>query len=254
MKRLVNRKKIHVILFPLFLVAVTFVVWVARPYLNAEYQPGTPYDRWQAFDRAATILGYVLAITAIYAGLDGWWNKDSLLRRFLPKQKYSIKRDAEAQAIEKNTDVLIMLHHTDGSALSIVNVVNPKVVLLITTNAEGANKFSESIEGKRKNIQSDVKFNAVTFMTPVVVSNKGSSTETCERTISAIDAVLERGYERKRIVVDITGTTKPMSIGAFEAADSKGINTIYLESQYASNNARIEGSEKALYIRRYNND
>ncbi len=254
MKKPMSRAARGWLLWALVFTATTGLVYVARSCLNEDYNLGTTLDWWKAFDRATTIFGYLLAITAMYAAVDGWLNEDSWLRRLAPKKKFLVVRNAEAKRIEKGTDVLIMLHHTDGPALSIINLVNPKVVILVTTNAENAVKFSDSIVEKRKQIVSDIIFNAVDFMDPVVVSNKGSSIETCERTIRAINTVVEKGYARECIVVDITGATKPMSIGAFEAADSKGIGSIYLESDYDSNGLLIKNSGNPVWIRRYDSN
>ena len=251
MKSHTQRKLIAFAWWLALLIAITGIVCIGTPRLNTDFHKGTPNDWWQAFDRATTALGYLLAVTAIYAGLDGLINKDSWLRRLVPTRKYLIKRDKESTDIEKSTEALILLHHRNDSAMSIVNLVNPRIVLLITTSSDNAINFASSFNDERRKFKSDIELNDVEFMEPIVVSNKGSSTEARESTTGAIEAVMDRGCERDRIVVDITGTTKPMSIGAFEAADAKGVSTIYMESDYDYENRRIEGSERALYVRKY---
>jgi|GEM_PF-674272 len=72
-------------------------------------------------------------------------------------------------------------------------------------------------------------------------------TEIRDDTEHLIRWLIEKGLSPHEIVVDLTGGTATMSIGAYIASAAQGVASQYVYSRY-HNNALIEGSQKVILI------
>lgn len=60
-----------------------------------------------------------------------------------------------------------------------------------------------------------------------------------------------KGLQPEDIVVDLTGGTTPMSVGAFSITDVMGIDTQYIRSRYDENNRPILDSQDCILVSRH---
>jgi hypothetical protein len=67
-------------------------------------------------------------------------------------------------------------------------------------------------------------------------------------TVKMIEWMIEKGLQRREIVVDITGGMVPMSLAAYIAASEMSVDVQYIASEFDNNNKPIEGKQRALLI------
>ncbi len=66
----------------------------------------------------------------------------------------------------------------------------------------------------------------------------------------AVDWLQSVGVDVANMVLDITGGTSVMSVGAYTVAVSRGIDTMYVYSQYDSKRLPIAGTQRGVYVSR----
>lgn len=71
------------------------------------------------------------------------------------------------------------------------------------------------------------------------------------QTASLLDWLAQQGVDRESTVVDITGGTAIMSVGAFSVADDRQVDCQYVRSDYDLDNKVIPGSQRGVFVTRY---
>lgn len=225
--------------FTLFLVFILFTVALisalGRPLALEHIINGV--DAWKAFDRAATVLGFFGSLLVFYGLLvstvlnifkPGWWH------RFLPRRNRFF--DAENEKIVAHTDALVLLAGTNvGLTKELVTKLKPKIVAIIGTG-------QTDLLAAKATLDAGIEVEEM-----LVVSSPNSATET-KRRAEAVIARLKSRFGSARVVCDITGTTKPMTIGLFMAAEEAGVPSVYCSSERDAKGKVIEGTEIMRYV------
>lgn len=71
-----------------------------------------------------------------------------------------------------------------------------------------------------------------------------------EKAVALVNWLRRRGLSQADLVVDITGGTAIMSVGAFSVAEEQRIDTQYVRSEYQDNRP-IPGTQRALFVSRF---
>lgn len=187
-------------------------------------------DTWiTALDRAGIILGYVFGCFATAGLVVGLWRGPALSRmldRWLRRHQF-VHAGRAVESFEKRVDaVVIPLGRQALQAEWIVRNLKPQCVSLLFTP-----QGRQPAEQLAKKLESEVEFKPSRreIDGPAMVIEKFlDPQETRKLARHYIERLLERGFERRRIFVDTTGGTTPMSLGAFQAAEEMRVSSIYV--------------------------
>lgn len=222
------------LVFVLLTGGLLLLTWLASPWLLGNVT-SQPVDYWLLLDRMSTLLGLLttlLAITGLVVGLfrGGW------LWRWLRRTNTFI--DAESEEITANASAVIMNYNPKNVELvrTAVTMLKPEVLVLLGTDRD------ELHEASRLLAHADLD---VIAMPPL--ENLHSSSETRQRARHGIQQLRER-FQPKAIVCDVTGGTKPMTLGLFMAAEEEGVATVYLATERDPAGKPIKSTARLSYV------
>ena len=210
----------------LALFAVAFVIFWAVG--NIALDPS-----WvAALDNAGIVLGYLLACGAVSAAAYSYFHP-SLLRSFLRRifrrtffegtgQPFEVPSDKFVAAVipvsprAKAEQPRYILNHLRPQrvALLYTEASRPVAAALASDPAYGGIKFDPDATGIRKS-----EWMIHDHLRPIDAKTIASH---------FVDVFVADGIAPENIFVDITAGTVPISVGAFQAAEEKGVSTIYV--------------------------
>lgn len=221
------------LVFVLLTLGLLLLTWLAAPWLGGGANVSSDY--WLLLDRMSTLLGLLttlLALTGLVVGLfrGGW------LRRWLGRTNSFI--DAESEEITANAAAVIMNYNPKNMELvrTAVAMLKPEVLVLIGTDRDELHEACRLLAG------ADLD---VIALPPL--ENLHSSSETRLRARHGIRQLRER-FQPKAIVCDVTGGTKPMTLGLFMAAEEEGVATVYLATERDPAGKPIKSTARLSYV------
>jgi hypothetical protein len=132
--------------------------------------------------------------------------------------------------------------HEDGSTiLKVIREARPRLVGFVGTQATAANSVAKTVAEKAGL--------AVDSWRELIV-DPTNVTEVRAHVQQLIGWMEGKGVPRSKLLVDLTGGTAVVSVGAYMAAADAKVDTIYVWSQYHENKP-LEGSQRVLPIATY---
>lgn len=120
----------------------------------------------------------------------------------------------------------------------LVEQLNPTYIHAISTKTEAYRKaavdFQESLIANGKDVQLSL------------VDTADNKNEISNTVIQAVERLKKHGLDR--IIVDVTGGTKPMGIGAYEAAKLSGAVASYISTPFEKTAKPIHGETKIVKL------
>lgn len=220
--------------FVLLSVSLIGLAWLVAPMLT-----GAPshadIDLWLLIDRISTLLGLlttVLAITGLVVGLfrGGW------LWRFIRRTNSFI--DAESEEITANASAVIMNYNPKNMELvrTAVSMLKPEVLVLLGTSRDELHDACRTLAEENLDV-----------IAMPALENVHSSSEARQRARHGIQQLRER-FQPRAIVCDVTGGTKPMTLGLFMAAEEEGVATVYLATERDPAGKPIKSTARLSYV------
>ncbi|AVP97115.1 hypothetical protein C7S18_07880 [Ahniella affigens] len=208
--------------------------WMFAPALTGASAHAS-VDPWLLMDRVSTLLGLlttVLAITGLVVGLfrGGW------LWRFIRRTNSFI--DAESEEITANASAVIMNYNPKNMELvrTAVSMLKPEVLVLLGTSRDELHDACRTLAGENLDV-----------IAMPALENVHSSSEARQRARHGIQQLRER-FQPRAIVCDVTGGTKPMTLGLFMAAEEEGIATVYLATERDPAGKPIKSTARLSYV------
>lgn len=165
---------------------------------------------WTLVDRLSTVLGLLLGIGAV-VGLINWrW----IRARFLGNSFWHVGGDPELSQLE---GLVLILSGQADTALRTLDSARPKHV--VPLSPEPSLRQAVGMQCERLGLQYHPMTDAVDVHS---VNGWRNLTERALRLLFA------QGLRPDQIGVDITGGTKPMTLGAFMAAEEAKVRTVYV--------------------------
>lgn len=179
-----------------------------------------------------TAVGLILLITLVTYTYDAVMGRKKI-KSFIDKN-FNINRKGIIFTLG------ISSHLPTSAQMKVINTLKPQLVGFLTTNEIETNRHVVEQIVNAKNLSNDNYRNRVVDPTNIK--------EIKESTSHIIEWMLQ-SITREDIVVDITGGTAVMSLGAYQAAEEYGIEVQYIFSDYDYNQNRvIPNTQKALIV------
>lgn len=228
----------HLMLWLVFACAILGLIYCLVPILG---RPAAvdDVDAWEVFDRATMVIGYVVTTGAIYTAIVARRELFALLsRRHQP--------DEGTLAARGDTEVLVMLYFQNSDLGDIaINALQPKLVALLGSDALDVGQYIDRLKTSHP----------LLLVEHEVVSDRNDFQEAKSKAAQLIARARLKaqysGIDADKISCDITGTTKPMTIGIFMAAEEAGVSTLYVKAEYDSKRKPIPGTHQIIFVRRY---
>jgi hypothetical protein len=134
-------------------------------------------------------------------------------------------------------------HEDSGTVMKMIRTIKPTYLGFIATQATAKNNVTASIVNKCGLKDGEWREKMV---------EPTNVTEIRDDTKHLINWMLSLGVSSSEILIDLTGGTAVVSVGAFMAADEAKVDTVYVYSDFKDNKP-IEGSQRPLRIASYGN-
>jgi len=188
---------------------------------------------WLYIDQFATVLGLVALILSIVLATLGYVYRDLILNRLARNRFPNIGIDHD-DSQHSSHDAVIFIVTEDVSQDWVLGLLKPKYVGILGTL--GGNGFISGV-GKLKTFADDAGCHVVSEL----MSNPTDIKE-AKRKIEYLFSELTR-MGANHCVVDLTGGSIPMSLGAFMAAEENSLSTLYVDTQYENGLPKYETSK-----------
>ncbi len=229
----------HVLWVLLILASMFMIALLLSSWLGAKVWPLWEIDMWLVLDRATITSSFVLTSIALY-GL----RKNGWLWKLLQRQREDALT-SESLEVRDKADVLVMLYHQNEELADwAIRKANPQVLALLGSD--------------HVDIASYVAHLKLTHPILSVISDtiedpyclESAESKASDLILQAMKAAIYRGADPKKIICDITGTTKPMTLGMQRAAERLCIDTVYITSK-RENKIPVKGTQQFRLIRRF---
>ncbi len=230
----------HLSLWLLITMAILVVVVLRSGWLGEDQMNGK-LDMWLVFDRAATILGFLLATFAIYTTLyglqEGGWVRILLQSKQEPLNERSVKAQSA-------TDILILLYFNRKEfGVEILRIYKPRVLLVLGSSESDIEEFIAHI----KPLPLGLAIDKILW-----VDDSSDVDQVRLKTRELIDhAVLQARYRNldvEKITCDVTLATKPMTIGMMSGAKDANVNAGYVESERDSDGKPVPNTHQIRLV------
>jgi len=178
---------------------------------------GWPESTWLWLDQFGILVGDILMLLTIVTAVWAWlrWER---IRAWLSARRFS----GVGSAVETGRwDALVHLVSKAEVPCWLNTRLGPGAIALLATVQ------SRAVAEK---IAADAKRDGMAVVGPQHIDDPDDPADSRRMVAVAIAKLREKGFER--IAVDLTGGRKPMSLGAFMAAEEAGCDTIYVASEY----------------------
>jgi len=195
---------------------------------------------WITIDRFGVVLGIVTGIMALVASIWAVW-KRAEIRHWFTHNHFNDVGD-EVRGADTRGCGLVMLVSSASLVDTALKAYEPAVLALVASREteKMARQVATGLEGRN-----------VELLSLTVLEDPDDAEEAQDKISLAIAGFVERGLA---VLVDVTGGKKPMSLGAFIAAEEAGQATGYISSKHAapaaSSTRRKVGSERVVFISR----
>jgi len=178
---------------------------------------GWSESTWLWLDQVGILVGNVLMVMTIFTAFWAWvrWNR---IRLWLSAKYFS---GVGSEVETGRWDALIHLVSRPEVPSWLNTRLQPKAIALLASE--------ESRPAARK-IANDAEKIGMFVVGPQHIDDPDDPAESRRMTTVAIAKLREKGFER--IAIDVTGGRKPMSLGAFMAAEEAGCDSIYVAAKY----------------------
>ncbi len=193
--------------------AVKFVHWLAGE--NGQLF-GWSQETWLLWDQLGIFLGLLTTLLALAGALTAYLNRERLRRWWRGNRFPRVGQPSD----EQRYDGIVFLVSQSDLPPWVLDQTGARLVGLLTGNRfhEVADRLVEQLG------------NRVELLPTQLVASSEDPADSKLLTRRLIEQLRERGCQR--IAVDITGTTKPMSIGAFMAAEELRCDSLYVTCEH----------------------
>lgn len=190
--------------------------------LNNLFNLGTE-QQWHYLGQISDFFGATLPILAILLGL--WKRKE--IRDFF--SGISFTEVGEMLHETEKFDAVIFTVSREEGPKTTIEATSPKVIGLLPTHdtSQIAEKIKHYAEER-----------GIAVLETSIIDDPYNPAH-CQKAAKHLLRLLQN-TSAKKIAVDVTGGTTPMSIGAFMAAHEAGVATIYLKSDYDGKSKKIK--------------
>lgn len=232
----------HLMLWAALSLAITSLIFASSSWLGGEWFWGKA-DLWKVADRATIAMAYLITTIAAYTGLQGL-REGGWLRLLLEGERRELT--AESQRARERTEVLIMLYYRNAPlADEAIRILQPLMVVLLGCDQADINAYIAHLARNHPSL--------------IVIADITLDRNSVEGTDVAASALIQRartqanlrGVSAHRMVCDVTGATKPMTIGLLSAAQRFSVDTVYVSCEYDDDLRPIEGTQQVQYLRRF---
>ena len=203
-------------------------------------------DGWLAFDRFATIAGFAVLALAAFGLLLAWWSGWLV---YLRRRRYRFNGpDDETVATEIDALLLLIGPRREGTtnpAELTVDLCKPKRIAALYTH-DSADEFK-----RLRGLWLDRGIRTVDDREIQGPDDFAGARRAAAALLTTLLTTCKDDHSK--VAADITGTTKPIGIGAFVAAEEAGVATIYLLSNRdPKRGTPISGSERLVFLSKPN--
>lgn len=173
-------------------------------------------DTWLLLDHIGILMGNLLMLVSMVAGVIGFIKRNDL-RRWLNRNQFpSIGGDLSAM----HWQGVVFTISRDDVPQWVIQQVRPRAIGLLTTTTS---------QDKGTQIQQTAEAQGIVVLKENL-NNPDDPAECKRKTAQLIQDLRER--QCTDIAIDITGGKLPMSLGAFMAAEENGCTTLYVSCAY----------------------
>lgn len=177
---------------------------------------GLPEQWWLYLDQFGILLGDITLAIAIPGSIIAFSKRDAI-RRWLWRNRFP--KVGELDGVQKDWDGLLFTVSNPILPEWVLSCVEPKTIaLLATSHSLEAAQTVKAYAGER----------GIRVLPITLLSDPDDPDEARRRCKELLDALRAAGSQRP--AVDITGGKTPMSVGAFMAAEERGVTSIYVTS------------------------
>lgn len=229
----------------LLVTCLLLAFWLTLPLLTLGSETET-IDPWLVFDRFATLTGFTATVLMAF-GLMVAWSNGWLAS--LQRSAYRFRgMDQETVATEIDSLLVLVGIARDGSLNPTeisVDLCKPKRVAAIYT-PDSADEFR-----RLRGIWTARGIRMVEHREIAGADDFVGARRAAAELLAALTR--QSGGARPGVGADITGTTKPIGIGAFVAAEEAGIASVYLlSSRDTRSGAPLSGTQRLVFLSRPN--
>jgi|GEM_PF-1687653 len=214
-----------------------------------------PDDFIKLLDNAGIVMGIIASSLAAAMGLWVWKERESVRNFFLNNPTESDGEKFSEIEVSKILAMIIPVSRMEQPEWILYHLRPKRVMFLYTQKSHSDarkifEKFSNQIDYPL-HARSPISIYEVPARleatgkgggTLGLINNPYNPEEVYNEVKEMLDQLINEGYSKDNIFVDTTGGTVPMSIGAFMAAEEKGITTLYVVA--TKPNGKIEDPQK----------
>ncbi len=195
---------------------------------------GWSESTWLLLDQIGIVTGDILMALTIVGGVVAWFHRERLRRWF--KQGVPLV-DVDAEETARWDALVFTVSRPDLPKLVIRNRKPEAIGLLATEQSQTA----------ADDIAAFARAEGIRVFGPRRIDDPDNPVEGRDEALQLIRRMREQGLDR--IAVDVTGGKTPMSIGAFQAAETENCDVLYVSSDSDSHMNPVPGSLRVRCLR-----
>lgn len=187
---------------------------------------------WTAIDRASMVVGLLLGLAAVV----GLFNLRWIRARFFGNSFRHVGGDPELSQLE---GIVFTLSSQSDTALLTLEKARPGHVVPLSPKPE-----------LREDVRRVCERLGLKYHEMVDAVDVHSVDGWRNLTARALQLLAAQGVPASQIGVDLTGGTKPMSLGAFMAAEEAKVRSVYVATDRGADGRLVPGTERPITVSR----